>query len=193
MLINAQSAIVRGKESNEQATVDAYATAINNAISNLVYKDADYKKVEVAISKIPNDLSLYTDASVKILQDAQTAVIRGKNISEQTTVNGYAKAIEDAIAQLTYKNADYTNVNNSISNVPKDLSNYTEESVKVLNDAIAAVEYDKKINEQSIVDDYATAIDNAIKSLKLKDKKPASNNNGSNNSLSPDADNLNKT
>lgn len=193
MLINAQSAVVRGKESNEQATVDAYATAINNAISNLVYKDADYTKVDVAISKIPNDLSLYTDASVRILQDAQTAVIRGKNISEQTTVNGYAKAIEDAVAQLTYKNADYTNVNNSISNVPKDLSNYTEESVKVLNDAIAAVEYDKKINEQSIVDDYATAIDNAIKGLKLKDKKPASNNNGSNNSLSPDADNLNKT
>lgn len=44
-------AVVRGKNITEQAAVNAYAAAIENAIAALDYKDADYSKVEAAIKK----------------------------------------------------------------------------------------------------------------------------------------------
>ena len=60
-----KNAVVRGKDITEQTAVDGYAAAIENAIAALTYKSADYSKVEEAIAKIPADLSLYTDATVK--------------------------------------------------------------------------------------------------------------------------------
>ena len=80
-----------------------YAAAIENAIAALTYKSADYSKVEEAIAKIPADLSLYTDATVKALNDAKNAVVRGKNITEQETVDAMAKAINDAVSALEAK------------------------------------------------------------------------------------------
>lgn len=160
--------VVRGKNASEQVTVDGYATAIENAINQLVYKDADYAKVNEVISKVPKDLNLYTDESVKILNDALDGVILGKNITEQSIVDGYVTAIENAINQLVYKEADYTKVNEAIKRVPSDLSIYTDESVKVLNAALDAVVEGKNITEQEIVDDYAATIENAIDSLKKK-------------------------
>ena len=44
------AAVVRDKNITEQAEVDAMAQAINNAIAALQYKDADYTKVDVAIT-----------------------------------------------------------------------------------------------------------------------------------------------
>ena len=38
------------------------------------------------------------------------AVVRDKNITEQSEVDAMAKSIEDAIAALQYKDADYTKV-----------------------------------------------------------------------------------
>jgi hypothetical protein len=97
------AAVVRGKDITEQTVVDDYAVAIENAIAALTYKSADYGKVEEAIAKIPTDLSLYTDATVKALNDAKNAVVRGKNITEQETVDAMAKAINDAVSALEAK------------------------------------------------------------------------------------------
>ncbi len=44
-LQEALDAVEEGKNITEQETVDGYANAINEAISKLVLKDADYKKV----------------------------------------------------------------------------------------------------------------------------------------------------
>ena len=66
----------------------------------------NYGKVDNAIAKIPADLSIYTDASVKALNDAKNAVIRDKNITEQTIVDGYAATIEEAINGLVKKSVD---------------------------------------------------------------------------------------
>ena len=55
------------------------------------------------MKKIPNDLKKYTDESVKAVNDAKTAIVRGKNITEQKTVDGYAAALEKAIAGLKQK------------------------------------------------------------------------------------------
>ena len=140
--------------------------------SNITLKTypADYTKVNEAKAKVPSDLSLYTEETVKALNDALALVEEGKNIAEQTTVDGYADAINKAISELKYKDADYTKVNEAKAKVPSDLSVYTDETVKVLKDALALVEEGKIITEQTTVDGYADAINKAIEGLVKKNK-----------------------
>ena len=105
----AVNAVTRGKNLTEQTEVDAMAKAIEDAIAALQYKDADYTKVDAAIAKAhalnKND---YKDFSG--VEAAVNAVVRDKNITEQSEVDAMAKSIEDAIAALQYKDADYTKV-----------------------------------------------------------------------------------
>lgn len=129
---------------------------------------ANYEKVDFAITSIPTNTSIYTEASVQNLMNAKGAVVRGKMADEQTTVDGYATAIETAIQQLEYKLADYTKVNAAIAKVPSDLSIYTDDSVRNLNNALDAVVTGKAITEQSTVDGYAEAIEKEISNLKRK-------------------------
>ena len=101
------NAVDHAKSKQKQVTVDSYADAINKAISELKYKDADYTKVNEVKAKVPSDLSVYTDETVKTLKDALALVEEGKNITEQTTVDGYADAINKAIEGLVKKNISY--------------------------------------------------------------------------------------
>ena len=66
-------------------------------------QEADYAAVEAAKAKVPDDLSVYTEESVAKLQTALDAVVEGKKADEQATVDGWAKAIEDAVAGLEKK------------------------------------------------------------------------------------------
>ena len=90
------------KSKMQQADVDAMAQAIENAITALQYKDADYAKVDEAIAKA-NALNrdAYTDFTA--VEAAINAVVRDKNITEQGEVDAMAKAIEDAMAALVEK------------------------------------------------------------------------------------------
>ena len=101
-LNTAVDGVVRGKAFVNQANVDAMAAAIKSAISNLVFKPADYTAVDAAIAKA-NALTKtdYTDFTA--VDNAVNAVDRTKNITEQSKVDAMAKAIEDAIAALVKK------------------------------------------------------------------------------------------
>jgi len=92
----------RSKNKMQQADVDAMAQAIENAITALQYKDADYTKVDEAIAKA-NALNkdAYTDFTA--VETAINAVVRDKNITEQGEVDAMAKAIENAITALVEK------------------------------------------------------------------------------------------
>ena len=94
---------VSGKNITEQAKVDAQTQAILDAVSALVYKSADYTEVKKAMASAPEDLSVYTDDSVSALQEALSSVDYSLNITEQSTVDGYAKAITQAINALKKK------------------------------------------------------------------------------------------
>ena len=101
------NAVDRGKSKAQQTEVDAMARAIENAIAALQYKDADYTKVDAAIAKAKAlKKDDYKDFSA--VEAAVSAVVRGKNITEQSKVDAMAKAIEDAIAALQYKDAAST-------------------------------------------------------------------------------------
>ena len=163
----AKDAVVRDKNITEQAAVDAMAKAINDAVAKLAYKAADYTAVDAAIAKANAlDKSQYENFSA--VDAAIAAVVRDKNITEQAAVDGMAKDINDAIAALKYKPADYTAVEAALKSIPEDMSNYTDASVKAVNDAKDAVVYDKKINEQAAVDAMAKAINDAVANLVSK-------------------------
>ena len=98
----AVNAVVRDKNITEQNEVDAMAQAIENAITALQYKDADYTKVDAAIAKA-NTLKKDEYKDFSAVETAVNAVVRDKNITEQTEVDKMAKAIEDAIAALVKK------------------------------------------------------------------------------------------
>ena len=94
----------RSKSKMQQADVDAMAQAIENAITALQYKDADYTKVDEAIAKA-NALNKDEYKDFTAVETAINAVVRDKNITEQDEVDTMAKAIEDAMAALVKKPA----------------------------------------------------------------------------------------
>ena len=153
---------------DQQSRVDGYVTSINNAIASLKYKNADYTKVKAAKAKVPTDSSLYTEESWQHLQNKLDGVVEGLDIRYQDQVDTYAEAIETAISVLKYKPADYTDVNKALTEIPSDLSIYTEESVKVLNDTVSAIDKYLDIRYQSTVDGYASDIRAKIDALETK-------------------------
>ena len=103
----AVNAVARGKNITQQAEVDAMAKAIEDAIAALQYKDADYTKVDAAIAKA-NALNKDNYKDFSAVEAAVNAVVRGKNITQQAEVDAMAKAIEDALTALQYKDVSKT-------------------------------------------------------------------------------------
>ncbi|UKI22376.1 MAG: hypothetical protein L6V88_08405 [Anaerotruncus sp.] len=165
----AVNAVARDKNITEQTEVDAMAQAIEDAIAALQYKDADYTKVDEAIAKA-NALNKDNYKDFSAVEAAVKAVVRGKNITEQTEVDAMAKAIEDAIATLQYKDADYTKVDEAIAKA-NALNKNDYKDFSGVEAAVNAVVRDKNITEQSEVDAMAKAIEDAIAAL---EKKPTS-------------------
>ena len=165
----AVNAVARDKNITEQSEVDAMAKAIDDAIAALQYKDADYTKVDAAIAKA-NALNKDNYKDFSGVETAVKAVTRGKNLTEQTEVDAMAKAIEDAIAALQYKDADYTKVDAAIAKA-NALKKDEYKDFSGVETAVKAVVRGKNITEQSEVDKMAKAIEDAIAAL---EKKPAS-------------------
>ena len=168
-LNTAVDGVVRGKAFVSQANVDAMAQAIEDAIAALQYKDADYTKVDEAVAKA-NALNKDNYKDFSAVEAAVNAVVRDKNITEQSEVNAMAKAIEDAIAALQYKDADYTKVDATIANA-NALNKNDYKDFSSVEAAVNAVVRGKNITEQSEVDKMAKAIEDALAAL---EKKPAS-------------------
>ena len=70
----------------------------------MTYLPADYTKVDAAIAKA-NTLNKDEYKDFTAVEAAVKAVVRDKNITEQSEVDAMAKAIEDAIAALEKKPA----------------------------------------------------------------------------------------
>lgn len=184
--VDTNTAVATGYEkatakSLDEMKAEKFAAMLNNGdtTNGWIYKDgqtplcgaepADYSAVDAALKKMPADLTvLYTDETVAALNTAKANVVKGKVIAKQSEVDAWATAIEDAVAALKYKSADYTKVDAALAKVPSDVNGYTDASVAALNAAIAAVDRTKNITEQTAVDAMATAIENAIAGLTRK-------------------------
>ena len=151
-------------------------TATHTQTIAMTYLPADYTKVDAAIAKA-NALKKDEYKDFSAVQTAVDAVARGKNITEQREVDAMAKAIEDAIAVLQYKDADYTKVDAAIAKA-NALNKDDYKDFSAVEAAVKAVVRDKNITEQSEVDKMAKAIEDAIAAL---EKKPASAKPGTSN------------
>ena len=131
------NSVVRGKKLVEQVDVDAMAKAIEDAIAALQYKGADYTKVEAALAKA-NALKKDDYKDFSAVESAVNAVVRGKNITEQDEVDAMAKAIEDALAALQYKDADKTTPAPTATATPTPAATATPAPVATATPAPAA-------------------------------------------------------
>ena len=175
------------KNQNESATekpqdkmkTEAFAAELNNGDNSNGWsfvngqvlggaEPADYSAVEAAMAAIPSDLTVYTDESVAALNTAVDGVVRGKALASQANVNAMAQAIENAIAALQYKDADYTKVDAAIAKA-KALKKEDYKDFSGVEAAMNAVVRDKNITEQIEVDAMAKDIEDAIVALQYKD------------------------
>ena len=96
------------KAYTDNITITADAATHTQTIA-MTYLPADYTKVDAAIDKA-NALNKDEYKDFTAVEAAVNAVVRDKNITEQSEVDAMAKAIEDAIAALQYKDADYIKI-----------------------------------------------------------------------------------
>lgn len=176
------SAYYMGAKSSNEAK--AIFNSVLNKLLSMTYAGADYTKVTEAKKRIPSDLTLYTDETVKALEDVLKDVKYDLDITQQDTVYGYADAINEAIDQLEYKAADYTEVDKAIEKANKlNKDNYKDFSK--VEDAIKTVVRSKNITEQDEVDAMAKAINDAIDALVFQLKIKYGSNGGTGTMANP--------
>ena len=149
-----------------QVRIDNYVDKLQEAYDNLVMLGADYTEVDKIIdkaNKISNVVNendeLYTKDSWNALQNTINSVDRTLKIDKQSVVDGYVKTIQSAMNGLKENPAKYTRVDKIIEDY-KNNSNYvngywTSESMKIVDDFIVTKPVNKKISEQSVVDNWA--------------------------------------
>ena len=162
-------AVDRNKSKAEQSEVDAMAKAIEDAIKVLEYKDADYTKVDAAIAKA-NALNKNDYKDFSGVEAAVKAVVRGKNITEQSEVDKMAKAIEDAINALVRRSSggDDSDPTYAIE-VGKDIRNGTVTANRRYAERGDTVTITVKPDDGFKLDDL-TVTDKNGNELKLTDK-----------------------
>lgn len=175
------SAYYMGAKSSKEAT--AIFDSVIAKLLSMTYAGADYTDVDAAIKRA-NSLNKDNYKDFSKVEDAINAVNRDKDITEQEVVNGYADAINEAIDQLEYKAADYTEVDKAIEKANKlNKDNYKDFSK--VEDAIKTVVRSKNITEQDEVDAMAKAINDAIDALVFQLKIKYGSNGGTGTMANP--------
>ncbi len=161
----ARDGVIRNLRLSRQSEVDDMALAIDIAVASLVEAGADYTAVDAALATIPADLSVYTEETAAAVKSARDAVVRGLKKSRQSEVDAMARAIEDAVAALTEREADYGAVDAALAKIPADLNVYTDETAAAVKSARDAVVRGLKVSRQAEVDAMARAIETAVAAL----------------------------
>ncbi len=153
----------------QEITGNSFAMPGKPAVITLEGKpfDADYTIVDQAIASVPKDLSKYTKQTAEMVNQAVEAVVRGLDIRHQQEVDAMAQVIQAAVQKLALR-ADYSKVEEAVASVPKDLTKYTEETVRAVNEALEAVVEELDITHQEEVNAMAEAIETAVKNLTYK-------------------------
>ena len=144
-------------------------TATHAQTLTLTYKPADYTKVDAAIAKA-NALNKDNYMDFSGVEAAVNAVVRGKNITEQSEVDAMAKVIEEAINALVRKSSggDDSDPTYAIE-VGKDIRNGTVTANRRYAERGDTVTITVKPDDGFKLDDL-TVTDKNGKELKLTDK-----------------------
>ena len=123
-----------------QEKVDTYLGYLTGNMDKLTYREADYTAVDEAIASIPADLSGYTNETVKAVEDAKNAVVRGKDITQQEQVDAMAAAIRDAVSKLEKKKddgaLDFANLEDGVYSIDFTMVKMNRTDLSMSNDAV---------------------------------------------------------
>ena len=134
------------------------------------YAKADYTELDKA-EETAKALNKDNYVDFTAVEKALEAIDRTKNLTQQSDVDKMAKDINDAVAALVYKSADYTELDKA-EKAAKALNKDDYEDFSAVEKALAAVDRTKNITEQADVDAMAKAINDAV--ANLVKKTPAS-------------------
>ena len=127
---------------------------------------ADYTAVDAALDAV-NALVRDHYVDLTAVDDAVNAVVRGYSIARQSDVDAMALALQNALNGLVLKDADYTAVDAALAKAAAlNRDDYLD--LTAVDAAVNAVIRGKKIDEQSVVDAMAKAIEDALATLQTK-------------------------
>ena len=134
------------------------------------YAKADYTELDKA-EETAKALNKDNYVDFTAVEKALEAIDRTKNLTQQSDVDKMTKDINDAVAALVYKSADYTELDKA-EKAAKALNKDDYEDFSEVEKALAAIDRTKNITEQADVDAMVKAINDAV--ANLVKKAPAS-------------------
>lgn len=107
------------------------------------------------------------DAELETLVEQARVLINQVN-PDAAEIANLTQQINDRVATVKYKPADYSKLDALLAVIPSDLSAYTDESVAALTAARDSIQRDLPVSMQDTVDAYEKTLAEAIEGLKLK-------------------------
>ena len=148
------------------------------------YAKADYTELDKA-EETAKALNKDNYVDFTAVEKALEAIDRTKNLTQQSDVDKMTKDINDAVAALVYKSADYTELDKA-EKAAKALNKDDYEDFSEVEKALAAIDRTKNITEQADVEAMVKAINDAV--ANLVKKTPASSQPDSENSSDNSSD-----
>lgn len=145
----------------------AYYYATENDVPYVILEYPDTSELDALLDDYNKlDRDKYFEESLIPLDNAVFAVDMTITVITQKMVDGWATDIKNAMEQLAYLPADYSEI--VIARIRAaliDRSLYTAESLALLDKALSSVDETLDVSEQALVAEYAKAINNAIDNL----------------------------
>lgn len=137
-------------------------------------QSVNYDELNRVWACIPSDLSGYTSESVKTLNDTCDKITRIRSSANQATIDKCARVLYAALKNLqkktvVSKSVDYSKIDKILAAIPKDLSDYTAESVSKLRKIVRFVESNRSLSSQAEVDKLTKVLLLAYKGLVVND------------------------
>ena len=107
------------------------------------------------------------DAELETLVEQARALINQVN-PDAAEIANLTQEINDRVANVKYKPADYSKLDALLAAIPSDLSVYTDESVAALASARDSIQRNLPVSMQDTVDAYTKTLTEAIEGLELK-------------------------
>jgi hypothetical protein len=153
----------------DQNQVDEAVQTLSQLLDNLVYKKADYSKLNEVTAKVNDDLSIYDEDGLQAYTAILESVDWNQTIVQQNQVDEWTSQLEKAQAELTLKKADYSKlyaVMDSFNTLDKD--EYSQEKLSEFTEYASGIQMDLTILEQDKLDADVDALQAVLESILFK-------------------------
>ena len=179
--LNNAIALDRNLYADQQSTVDALTSALENAIAGMEFK-ADYSEFNDAYSQVQDIVNNPDNYSAETVTNAQNALAQADKLNKdlpdtaenRQTIKDATDALK-AVLDSAEKKADYTDFDKAVEDLENIVNapdgTYTEETVKNAQDAldsVAGVDKDLSESEQDVLDEITSGLQDVINSAKEK-------------------------